>query len=841
MSVPYGPNYFKSFVSLILLLCSIVTFASVNLELNLEWTLIQQEGNMQCEGTLPGNVFLDLHNAGLIPDPLVTDNASKVQWVSENNWIYRSQSFSFSQDVLDQAHVELHLEAVDTYAEVYLNGVLIQTCNNAFRIWKMEIAPHLQPYENVLEIHLSSANAKGKELLEQQAHPLPGEAIRAVTRKPQFQYGWDWAPKLNTMGVHRPLKIRAWNDLIIRDISCETISIENGKAILDVTVTFELNGNSAPIHNAVLTDESGKVAGFFRPEELKKGVNTTHWKIEIDDPKLWWTHDLGEPHLYTLTWKMNTTADKDVAEIKTGIRTIELITEPDAIGETFFFELNGHSTYMRGANWVPTHVFDSETQNHRKLLEDCAASHMNMIRVWGGAWYEKDVFYDSCDELGILVWQDFMFACAMYPGDEAFLENVKTEAEDQLHRLRNHPSIALWCGNNENSEGWARWGWKDGLTPKKIKQLEKSYAAVFKKLLPKCVVELDDVAYWESSPMLGRGDPDYVNRGDAHNWCVWHDAAPFENYQEQVPRFMSEFGFQSFPDPSVWVGALREEDLDTNAVEFRAHQKHPKGFALISQYIDLDFPLPTNFTELTYLSQLNQARGVCMGIEAQRTSDRYCMGSLFWQLNDCWPSISWSSIDFKGTWKALQYALKEEYNPIYLSTKQLGDSLFMYVVNDSREPIIGTLKLEIFNFDGKRLGIYGTTATKTLKSNEMLEEWVLPEEWNNDYSMDEIYTQLTFEMPEGERSVIQTLGSPKDLKLTPQEIQQEIIWKKDHFEVTLLANHFHVNVWLNSQMTGKWTDNFFHLIPGETKTVSFYPEQDNSLMQLQVLSLNTFY
>ena len=230
-----------------------------------------------------------------------------------------------------------------------------------------------------------------------------------------------------------------------------------------------------------------------------------------------------------------------------------------------------------------------------------------------------------------------------------------------------------------------------------------------------------------------------------------------------------------------------------------------------------------------------------MGIEAQRTSDRYCMGSLFWQLNDCWPSISWSSIDFKGTWKALQYALKEEYNPIYLSTKQLGDSLFMYVVNDSREPIIGTLKLEIFNFDGKRLGIYGTTATKTLKSNEMLEEWVLPEEWNNDYSMDEIYTQLTFEMPEGERSVIQTLGSPKDLKLTPQEIQQEIIWKKDHFEVTLLANHFHVNVWLNSQMTGKWTDNFFHLIPGETKTVSFYPEQDNSLMQLQVLSLNTFY
>lgn len=839
MTCPSLPIYFKTLWILICLLTLSQVRASDQLELELDWTLINIKNATEYPGTLPGNVYSDLHRAGRIPDPLAANNAEKVQWVAHSDWIYRSANFSFSQDVLERKHIELELEAVDTYAEVYLNGELILECNNAFRIWKVEIGHLLDTYVNVLEIHLSSAYAKGEEQLNDQAHPLPGEPIRAVTRKPQFQYGWDWAPELNTMGVHRPLRIVAWDDVVIRDLRCETLSITDEKAELVARVLFDLDHKTEFSYTAVMLDGRTTVKSYSDTIQRGDGTFSIEWEFEVDNPKLWWTHDLGDPFLYELIWKFQTQNDQDGTSVPVGIRTIDLITEPDPKGSTFHFELNGHPTYMRGANWVPMHVFDSEAENPADLLNACKDVNMNMLRVWGGGWYERDSFYDQCDSLGLLVWQDFMFACAMYPGDKAFLENVQEEATDQLERLGKHPCIALWCGNNENSEGWERWGWKSGLEKKEIKAVQKSYDKLFKKLLPKLIQEWDDADYWESSPMLGRGDTNYVNTGDAHNWWVWHDAAPFENYQEQVPRFMSEFGFQSFPNLTTWEGALREEQLDTNAVSLRAHQKHVRGFALISEYLERSYPEPSNFEELTYLSQLNQSRGICMGIDAQRSSERYCMGSLYWQLNDCWPAVSWSSIGSDGSWKALHYDLRSAYHPIHLHAIATEAGFEVKVTNDRLEASIGQLKMEIFTMEGRSLGIQEIDNV-ILASNRTFNQVFSFDTWEGEFDLKKCFAVLSWNSPEVSHERILTFPKPKELELLPQEIKQSVSWQEDHFEIELSASHYHKDIWLRSGIPGIWSENFVDLPPNEPRIIQFYPEEADAFLQLEILSLNAF-
>jgi beta-mannosidase len=378
---------------------------------------------------------------------------------------------------------------------------------------------------------------------------------------------------------------------------------------------------------------------------LKAGVNLIELPFEIQHPQLWWCNGQGHASLYSFEVKMLVQGKEHARQTDLiGLRDMRLITQPDSIGESFYFQLNGQPVFAKGANYIPMRYFPGEATeaDYLKLIMQCKDAHINMLRVWGGGVYEDDVFYDLCDQYGIMIWHDFMFACSMYPGDAAFLENVRIEAEQQVRRLRNHACIAMWCGNNENAEGWERWGWKSGLSESQVEAVQKAYDDVFKKILPNMVSANSRTDYWESSPRLGRGDVRSIDQGDSHYWGVWHDAQPFEVLQAKVPRFMSEFGTQSYPSQEVVEEMMEGDEVSIRDEGIVQHQKHGRGFDLMDMYLNNWYPEVSKDEVALYgaMTQVVQAEGIAMGIEAQRRAMPRCMGTLYWQLNDVWPAFS---------------------------------------------------------------------------------------------------------------------------------------------------------------------------------------------------------
>jgi beta-mannosidase len=453
---------------------------------------------------------------------------------------------------------------------------------------------------------------------------------------------------------------------------------------------------------------------------------------------------------------------------------------------------------------------------------------MNMLRIWGGGIYENDIFYDLCDEKGILIWQDFMFACAMHPGDKEFLSNVKQEAEDQVKRLRNHSSIALWCGNNENAEGWNRWGWQNGRTEIEKKEIWNDYLAVFDSILPKTVTKYSETNYWESSPKFGRGNPKYEFEGDAHDWWVWHDARPFEHFQKQVPRFMSEFGFQSFPSYETIKYINQKEKIDLKTDGIKSHQKHSRGFQLIDEYMQRDYKIPTSDEDYVYVSQLLQAKGIVMGIEAHRRAKPYNMGTLYWQLNDCWPAISWSSIDYFGNWKALQYKVKKAYEDVFISYEENEQNISIYVINDTFEVISDRLNMKIIDFQGNE--IWSNSEDILVKENTSQKVYSIPNV-NIDKKNHVYITEFN-----GEKS-LHFFSSPKDLNLPKGKINKEIIKTKNGFSITLKSDVLQKDVFLFTKNKDHFSDNFFDLLPNESITIEFKTSA-NLLNDLTIKSLN---
>ena len=485
---------------------------------------------------------------------------------------------------------------------------------------------------------------------------------------------------------------------------------------------------------------------------------------------------------------------------------------------------------MKGANYIPQNSFQNKvTDNHyKKLLSDVVNSNMNMLRVWGGGIYENDIFYDLCDEKGILVWQDFMFAGAMYPGDIEFLKNIEEEAEQQVKRLRNHASIALWCGNNENSEGWKRWGWQANRTEKEKEDIWNDYLAVFDSILPKTVNQFSETDYWETSPKYGRGNPKYETEGDAHDWWVWHDAAPFEHFEEKIPRFMSEFGFQSFPSYET-INYINQSDsihLQTNAI--KSHQKHSRGSQLIDEYMERDYKIPTIDEDYVYVSQLLQAKGIGMGIEAHRRAKPNNMGTLYWQLNDCWPAISWSSIDYFGNWKALQYKVKKAFKNILISSIIDHNEIKTFVINDTFENIKGNLKLKVVDFYGKELWSDSEEISVLENSSKQYHSFHL----NN---IDKNSSVLVVEFVDNQS--IKFLSKPKELKLPTEKIQQNITKVDNGFNIELKSNILQKGVFMHANVKGHFTQNFFDLLPGESKII-YYKTSSKTLDKLNIKTLN---
>ena len=678
--------------------------------LNQGWTLTGDTLDINMQVDVPSVVQQSLYDNGLIPHPYLGTVENQLLWISDHSWDYTLR-FNADKDLLEKENIELEFEGIDTYAEVKLNGEKLFFADNQFRVWKHEVKDLLKKKDNLLEVHFLRYDSTQLALYEQHQPRLPEKY--AVSRKAPYQHGWDWAPKYKNVGIWKPVKLVGWNEAWLEDAYIVTQTANEKKAEL----MLHLDCASEREENVEITIEVGPSTGSGtsvlaaqnRSLSLSKGRQHSVVPITIDNPQLWWPNEMGEQPVYdfeVVLKKGNKVLDSK--QFKSGIRTFEMVDEPDSIGRAFYFKVNGVPFYAKGANYVPEEMIETwnDVDHTIQLLEQAKDAHFNMLRVWGGGIYPSDEFFTLCDKLGILVWQDFMYAGTMYPYDEAFLENARIEAEEQVKRLASHPSLALWCGGNEISEGYYNWGWQQSLgwSEEDDEAIKAGYDRLFENILPQAVAQFDGTRpYWPSSPSKGWGRPESLTEGDVHYWGVWWGEQPYEMYREKVGRFNSEYGYQSYPDYSTLLKIAEGEELSKDAEVIAAHQKHARGTRQIDDFIQRYYPdaQPKDFEEYVHLSQLSQAYGMEIAIEAHRTAKPYNMGTLYWQLNDAWPVTSWSSIDYYGNPKVLQERLKTLYAPVLLSLD--GKDYGVFVTSDLLRDIDGTLTVKVCNLEDLKL------------------------------------------------------------------------------------------------------------------------------------------
>lgn len=642
--------------------------------LNGAWELIQSGYDTVIPATVPGCVHTDLLAAGKIEDPFYRDNELHTLWVGETDWTYR-RAFTVPLDMLAHERVLLRCEGLDTVATITLNGVTLGHTENMYRTWEFDVKSILTAGENTIQITFASAMEYVRER-EARGGVLPAWGVGqhklnsgSWIRKQPSNFGWDWGPMLVTCGIWRDITLIAFDTARLTDVLVLQNHSQPGQVGLSVRVQAEVTGTAALTARCRASIDGEAVAEASAPLSAGSGEIA----LTIHNPRLWWPNGMGSQPLYTVAVELvgpdGALLDQD--EKRIGLRTLNLDRHDDEWGETFQFAVNGTPFFAKGGNWIPADTFVTRLtpDDYRRLLEDSAAANLNMIRVWGGGIYEADAFYDICDELGLCVWQDFIFACATYPGfDQDFLADVKHEAEDNVQRLRHHASLALWCGNNELEQGLvgSKWtartmSWED-------------YGAIFDTLLPEAVHRLDPQRdYWPGSPHTPRGDRSYwqsPEAGDTHLWSVWHGKEPFEWYRDTFHRFVSEFGFQSFPEPHTTYTYTLPEDRNLTSYVMEHHQRSGNGNALIVHYMTDWFQLPSSFEMWLWLSQILQGLGIKYAVEHWRAHMPRTMGALYWQINDCWPVASWSSIDYFGRWKALHYMAKRFYAPLLITGQE---------------------------------------------------------------------------------------------------------------------------------------------------------------------------
>ncbi|WP_299608655.1 glycoside hydrolase family 2 protein [uncultured Aquimarina sp.] len=819
-------------IGLLLLLVILISCAkekpNLTTEISQNWKFKNTRDTLWLPANVPGTVHTDLLKNKKIEEPFIGNNEEKLQWISDEDWEY-SATFQLDEEQLKRKYHQLQFKGLDTYATVFLNDSLLINTDNAFRTWNIDVSNRVRK-ENTLSIIFKHTDTIEKQKMSKLAYELPVSG-RVFTRKPQFHYGWDWGPMFITSGVWRPIILESWDDVFLNDLYLKQQSLTDQKASLqaklDLTITSEIELTCKVYVNdsVVLQKEIASVPGNHLYD----------LDFEILNPKRWWTHNLGEPYLYDIKLQIIKGSKEIVSKsVKKGLRTIQLIQDQDSVGSTFYFKLNDVPVFMKGANYIPQHIFQPEVraEDYKQIFTDAMAANMNMLRVWGGGIYEEDIFYDLADKNGILVWQDFMFACAMYPGDDEFLENVKQEAVDNIKRLRNHSSIAVWCGNNENNEAWHNWGWQIDRSEEEKEEIWNNYQKLFNGILPEAVASLTDNSYWESSPKYGRADKRFKLEGSAHDWGVWHDALPFERFEEEIPRFMSEYGFQSFPSYEAIRYFTQLDSININHSSFQTHQKHNRGFSLIREYMERDFPVPSDPEDYVYVSQLLQAYGITKGIHAHRRAMPYNMGSLYWQFNDCWPVVSWSGIDGLGNWKALHYKAKRSFENLILSSQVKNDSLYLHVVNDHLQDKEGALKITFMDFEGNVLRKNKVNIKAKANASTKVLEQKIPNE-----IVDAQSVVITTEF-EGKKANFY-LVRPKDLRLPEHNVQLEMTKVSEGYEITVSSSSLQKDVFLYTDKKGHFEDNFFDILPGETKKLLFQTKGDIKLEDIKVKTLNS--
>ena len=672
---------------------------------------------------VPGVVHTDLLNNRLIPDPFDRDNEFHLQWIGLADWEYRT-TFQVDMLALAHDHVDLVFDGLDTYADVYLNEQPILHADNMFRHWRIPAKTLLKPGPNTLRIVFHSAVERELPYVKSLPYVLPSVstnnfgneeniATAPYTRKAPYQYGWDWGPRFLTEGIWQPVRLETWDAIRIENfhIHQQTITVElaNITAELEIEASRPVTASLALAHDEMSGAPS---ADGKQTLQLNAGINHISFPVRIVNPKLWFPVGYGAQSRYRFFAAIHVGREIAVrSETRTGLRSLELRRVPDPWGKSFEFVVNGVSVFAKGADVIPFDSFPNRVtpEVHRRILQSARDAHMNMVREWGGGYYESDDFYDTCDELGIMVWQEFMFGGDMVPGDVSFQENVRQEAVDQIKRLRDHPSIVIWCGNNEVETSWYHWGdrqeFKESIPLQSRDRVWQDYVILFADILKSAVTQYGDpVPYWPSSPSANFEEvPDNQHNGDLHYWAVWHAQAPASDYTLQFPRFMSEFGFQSFPEMRTILSFAKPEDFDIHSAVMQAHQKNKGGNDRILTYMLREYSQPKDFASFVYLSQVQQAEIIKIGAEHLRRQRPRTMGALYWQLNDCWPVASWASIDYFGRWKALHYYARRFYDDVLISPFLHDDKVDVYVVSDKLQALSGMVHMRLLDFSGNVL------------------------------------------------------------------------------------------------------------------------------------------
>ncbi len=707
------------------------------------------------DAQVPGVVHLDLMRNNLAPDFYagLNEHSDLAKRLESENWVY-STSFEISETDLSNSKIDLVFEGIDTYAHVYLNDSLILEADNMFRDYTLSIKNLVKRGANKLRVHFTTPLNKHESDVMRAPYQLPsgnetGDVqVSAYTRKAAYQFGWDWGPRFVTCGIWRPCYIRMWNDFKITNFYSQTISVVNNLATL--FFQFDLESDSTYLDPVVV-----EMMGLEFQIYVKEGKNEVKFYHQIENPKLWYPNGYGDQPIYSsnLFLRNSNTFEKiQTAKVNFAIRTIELVNEKDSIGTSFYFKVNGQPIFMKGANYIPQDLFLPRVTHEKteQLLELVQQANMNMIRVWGGGIYESDFFYTQCDLRGILVWQDFMFANSMYPATKEFHENVAAEIEDNVKRLRNHPCIALWCGNNEIEVAWHNWGWQKqfGYSLQDSTEIWENYKSIFHKLIPDKLKQVDPSrAYIPSSPQSNWGKPENFNHGAMHYWGVWHGKEPIESFKNNVGRFMVEYGFQSYPSVYLIHQYLDFDSSNFNSAQFKNLQKSYIGNGLIQKEIEAYFGRVTNFKNWLEASQFVQSQALKTAIISHRLRAPHCMGTLFWQLNDCWPGASWSVLDYYQEQKRSYVEVGKWFSPTIAVLEKNTSSLDLKVHSDI--PFTGHATLD-FNYEPTGERVKSIEIEFMLNALQTKRIWTMPlKKWKKKYDLSNVGVRVSIWDTEG--------------------------------------------------------------------------------------------
>lgn len=775
---------------------------------------------------VPGLVHTDLLHNKLIPDPFYRDNEAKLQWIENAGWEYRT-SFQASPELMKRRNIDITFDGIDSYAEVYLNDKLVTTANNAFRQWRAGVKSALRPGANNLLVFFPSPIAQAKKIASADPWRVKTRTEeKTYVRKPAYEYGWDWGPRFVTSGIWRPVWLEAWDQARIADFHISQRDVHANVTHLRADVEVE-SAAFAPAKLVVSYTHHGKAYEVAQAVDLHPGLNVFNLPISITNPDLWYPAGYGAQSLYRFDLKVHLgNAIADSLSRRTGLRSVALRREVDQWGRSFAFDINGIPVFAKGADVIPFDSFPTRVtkEDYHRILESARDANMNMIRHWGGGYYESDEFYDLCDELGIMVWQDFMFGNDWQPGTYAFKQGVEEEADYQVRRLRRHPSLVVWCGNNETEEAF-NWENRGELPADARLRMWTDYMALFSGILPRVVERLEpEIPYWPSSPSSDYEDiSDHYQSGDMHNWNIWHGMEPLRNYEKSFPRFMTEYGFQSFPPlPTIEAFTIQEDRTTITTPVMLSHQKNGAGNQKIHDYMLRDYPEPKDFPSFIYVSEVLQAEAIKIGAEHLRRLRPRSMGSIYWQLNDCWGVASWSSIDYYGRWKALQYYARRFYNDVLVSPHEEDGAVAVYVVSDRTAPLPADLTVTLMNLNGtvlrkESIPIQVAPLSSKVYFKSPREEFLNLSQ--ADPASTFVLTELSSEGKLISSNFLYFLPT-KNMHMPAAHVTYELSTAGDFYRLTLSSDVLARDVYISfGDIEATLSDNYFDLAAGRRKEV----------------------